>query len=83
MFAEWRIRLSRWHNGCAKFNLKHSRWRKSEGKFPTCTICGGSGWWIWGYKHFKPDYVAQRLQGNQPDASSAYWAEHDGHIARP
>lgn len=77
-FERFIIHVSHWWNGCARFNLKHPHWEKADGEFPECSVCGKSGYWIWGYKKFRPDIVAQQIQGGKIDESSAYWAKHDG-----
>mgnify|MGYP001611264741 CR=1 FL=1 len=65
-------------SGCAQFNLVTPRWQKTDGKYPDCSVCGGSCYWMWGYKHFAPDLAAQRIQGGLMDATDRYYHRIDG-----
>ena len=68
-----------WWLGCAEFNLRYPHWKKTKGEYPICKICGSTAWWMWGYRHRKPDLVAQNIQGTKPNRTDAYWAKYDGY----
>ncbi len=73
------MNLLHWWLGCHKFNLRHPHWRKVGGDYPRCGICGRTAVYMWGYKHFKPDEVAQRVQGAKISDADKYWSQRDGY----
>ena len=75
-------RFRHWWHGCVLFNRKWPHWKKDNtpgAKYAICKVCDGTAWWMWGWKNWRPDQNAQDVQGSLPDASSKFWAKHDGH----
>jgi len=66
-------------HGCVEFNRRWPHWERAPGEqYPRCSLCGGKAYWMWGYRHYAPDLVAQAVQRTTPSPSDRYYAEKDG-----